>query len=195
MKKQYIYKLLTRAKTIMETNKKNIEEIFKNDLHQYLTYIKRVDERLPEAPDIEGLWPKIGESYLPDAMREFDKYPTVSFGWIMFVGMAIAKYWDEDWELYSKVEDLYKYLRESIDFDHMDDYICGKVLLLDEDDSNALSLVVAECASRTHNLLIHQGLQPGSEEAFRGFVAALHQMYLMGVAIELKALGYHMTKL
>lgn len=180
---------------MMETNKRNVEEIFKKDLHQYLTYIKRVDERLPEAPDIEALWPKVSESYMPDAIREFSEYPTVSLGWIMFVGMAIAKYWDEDWELYSKVEDLYKYLRDSIDFDHMDDYICGKVLLLDEADSKSLSAVVAECASRTYNLLVHQNLQPGSEEAFRGFVAALHQMYLMGAAIELKALGYHMTKL
>ncbi len=180
---------------MMETNKRNVEEIFKNDLHQYLTYMKLVDERLPEAPDVEELWPKVGESYLPDAMREFGKYPTVSLGWIMFVGMALAKYWDEDWELYSKVEDHYKYLRDSIDFDHMDDYICEKVLLLNETECKSLSAVVAECASRTYNLLIHQGLQPGTEEAFRGFVAALHQMYLMGAAVELKALGYHMTKL
>lgn len=179
----------------METNKRNVEEIFKSDLHQYLTYIHRVDERLPEASRHRGALGKGGESYLPDAMREFGKYPTVSLGWIMFVGMAIAKYWDEDWELYGKVDDLYKYLRDRIDFDHMDDYICEKVLLLNEADSKALSAVVAECASRTYNLLIHQGLQPGTEEAFRGFVAALHQMYLMGAAIELRALGYHMTKL
>ena len=31
-------------------------------------------------------------------------------------------------------------------------------------------------------------------EAFRGYVAALHQLYLMGMAMELKRLGYHMTK-
>lgn len=49
----------------------------------------------------------------------------------MYIGMAVAKYWDEDWELYSKVEDIYKYLRDRIDFDHMDDYILDKVLLLD----------------------------------------------------------------
>ncbi len=174
---------------------KDIEEIFKNDLHQYLTSKDRVDAHLPEAPDIEELWPKIGESYLPDGLREFQHYPTVSLGWIMFVGMAVAKYWDEDWELYSKVEDLYAHLRNSIDFDHMDDYICEKVLLLDEASHKALSAVVAECASRTYSLLCHQGLEPGTEKAFRGFVAAIHQMYLMGAAIELKALGYHMTKL
>ncbi len=182
-------------KITMETNKRNIEELIKSDLHQYLTSIQRVDERLPEAPDIEELWMKVGESYLPDALREFGKYPTVALGWIMFVGMALTKYWDVDWELYSKVEDHYKYLRDRIDFDHMDDYICQKVLLLDEPSHKALSAVVAECASRTYSLLIHQGLQPGSEEAFRGFIAALHQMFLMGIAIELKALGWKYEKI
>lgn len=89
----------------------NFEEIFKRDLHQYLCSIDRVDEHLPEAPDLEELWAKIGESYLPDAMKEFTKYPTVSLGWIMFVGLAMAKYWDVDWELYSKVENHYEYLK------------------------------------------------------------------------------------
>lgn len=172
-----------------------IEQVFKNDLHHYLTSINKVDEHLPEAPDIEALWPKIGESYLPDAMREFNKYPEVSLGWIMFVGMAIAKYWDTDWELYGKVDDLYKHLREQIDFDHMDDYICETVLGLNEADHKAITNVVAECACRTYSKLYHQHLEPGTKEAFVGFIAALHQMYLMGAAIELKALGYHMTKL
>lgn len=113
----------------------------------------------------------------------------------MFVGMAIAKYWDEDWELYGKVENLYIYLRDRIDFDHMDDYICEKVLLLDENAHKGLSNIVAECAARTYNSLIHQGLEPGTEAAFRGFIAALHQMYLMGAAIQLNAMGYHMTRL
>ena len=30
---------------------------------------------LPEAPDLEELWQKVGESYLPDAIREFAKPP------------------------------------------------------------------------------------------------------------------------
>lgn len=175
--------------------KKNLESVFKTDLYQYLTSIKQVDEHLPEAPDLEELWPKIGESYLPDALREWNKYPTCSMGWIMYVGMAAAKYWDMDWELYSKVDNLYEYLRDRIDFDHMDDYICQKVLLLEGEEHQKMVNVVAECASRTVSKLTHMGLQPGSEEAFRGFIAALHQMYLMGIAIELKSLGYHMTQM
>lgn len=173
----------------------NIEQLFRDDLHQYLLSIGMVDERLPEAQDIEELWQKIGESYLPDGMREFRDYPTVSLGWMMFVGMAIAKYWDTDWELYSKVDDLYKYLRDQRDFDHMDEYVCEKVLLLDEEQQAAMAKTVGECASRTYNQLCHRHLEPGTSEAFRAYVAALHQMYLMGMAMELKRLGYHMTKL
>lgn len=181
----------------MDSNKDNIniEQLFHNDLYQYLLSIGMVDERLPEAQGIEELWQKIGESYLPDGMREFRDYPTVSLGWMMFVGMAIAKYWDTDWELYSKVDDLYKYLRDQRDFDHMDEYVCEKVLLLDEEQQAAMAKTVGECASRTYNLLCHRHLEPGTSEAFRAYVAALHQMYLMGMAMELKRLGYHMTKL
>ena len=178
----------------MENKSKKIEEIFKQDLHMYLAGKNRVDNQLPDAPDIEEQWAKIGEAYLPDAMREFSKYPTVALGWIMFVGMAVAKYWDEDWELYSKVDNLYNYLRDRIDFDHMDDYICEKVLCLDAKEHEVVNNVVGECAARTYNKLCRMRLEAGSKEAFRTFVAALHQMYLMGIAVELRSLGYHMTK-
>lgn len=172
-----------------------MEQLFHNDLHRYLSSIKLVDKRLPEAPDLEELWPKLAQSYMPDGVREFAAYPTASLGWMMYIGMAVAKYWDVDWELYSKVEDLYKYLRDRIDFDHMDEYIMREVLLLDKDAEHKTTDTVAECASRTHNLLLHQHLEPGTPEAFKAYVAALHQLYLMGVAMELNALGYHMTKM
>ena len=184
---------------IMENNttydNEQMEQLFHNDLHRYLSSIKFVDERLPEAPDLEELWPKLAQSYMPDGVREFAAYPTASLGWMMYIGMAVAKYWDVDWELYSKVEDLYKYLRDRIDFDHMDEYIMREVLLLDEDAEHKTTDTVAECASRTHNLLLHQHLEPGTPEAVKTYVAALHQLYLMGVAMELNTLGYHMTKM
>lgn len=179
-------------------NKRNIEEVeelFRQDLHKYLMSVGMVDERLPEAPDIEELWQKVGESYLPDGMREFAEYPTVSLGWMMFVGMAITKYWDADWELYSKVDDIYKYLRDQRDFDHLDDYVCESVLLLSEEEHEKMAKVVGECASRTNSMLYHQHLEPGTPEAFQAYVSALHQMYLMGMAMELRRLGYHMTAL
>ena len=178
------------------TNNEDKEQLFRDDLHQFLLSVDMIDERLPEAPDLEELWQPIAQSYMPDAIREFNgEYPRVAFGWIMYVGMALAKYWDVEWTTYSKVTDLYAYLRDRIDFDHMDDYICEKVLLLAEEDHAMMTKTVGECASRTYNLLYHLHLEPGTPEAFQGYVSALHQMYLMGMSMELKRLGYHMTKL
>lgn len=173
-----------------------VEQRFHDDLYGYLRILDLVDERMPEAPDLDDLWFKIGQSYMTDGIREYNTgYPSVALGWMMFIGMAVAMYWDVEWEVYGKVPDLYLYLRDRIDFDHMDDYILDKVLCLDADSRKKMNDAVAESASRTYNMMSHMCLEPGTAAAMRAFTAALHQMYVMGVAVELKALGYHMTKL
>ena len=40
-----------------------------------------------------------------------------------------------------------------------------------------------------------QRLEPGTKEAFNAYVACLHQLYLFGAAMQLKRMGYHMTKM
>ena len=175
--------------------KTDYDALIRANLSEYLKRKDEVDEHLPEAPDIEGLWSKIGESYLPDAIREFNTYPTVSLGWMMYVGMAIAKFWDEDWETYQQVDDLYKHLLDKTDFDHLDDYVRGEVLLLDAAGAEKLQAVVREASARVYSQMNRLALEPGTEQAFRVVVAALHQMYLMGAAMQLKRMGYHMTQL
>lgn len=73
------------------------EEILRKDLHQFLLSMKEVDERLPECPDVEDKWESIAKAYIPDGIREFNDYPSASLGWMMYIGMAVAKFWDEDW--------------------------------------------------------------------------------------------------
>lgn len=165
------------------------------DLHQYLIAMGKVDERMPECPDVEDKWEQIAQSYIADGIREFADYPTVSLGWMMYIGMAVAKFWDAEWEIYSKIEDLYLYIRDKRGYDCMDEYVREKVLLLEGDDYDALEKLVGECASRVHNALLHQHLEPGTKEAFNGYVVCLHQLYLMGAAVQLKRMGYHMTKM
>ena len=87
------------------------------------------------------------------------------------------------------------YLRDRIDYDHMDDYICEKVLLLTADEHKQLTAVVGECAARTDSLLRHLPVAAGSSDAFHAYVAALHQLYLLGAAIQLKRMGYRMTRM
>ena len=172
-----------------------IEETLRKDLHQFLLSMKEVDEHLPECPDVEDKWEDIAKAYIPDGIREFQSFPLASLGWMMYIGMAVAKLWDTEWEIYSKIEDLYAYMRDKRGYDSMDEYIREEVLLLRGVDYTVLERVTGECASRVYNTLMHQHIEPGTREAFNGYVASLHQLYLMGVAAQLKRMGYHMVKI
>lgn len=165
------------------------------DLHKYLVGEGVVDEKLPECPDIEELWHQIEEAYIPDGIREFNDYPVVSLGWMMFIGMAYAKFWDIDWEKYSKAKpaDIYASLRDAEGYDNMDDYILRDILGYNEEEAEKMSGIVGECAARTFSAIQHSGLEPGSSAAAIAYIDSLHQLYLMGIALELNSLGYHMT--
>ena len=174
---------------------KDFEKQLHEDLHEFLLSIKEVDERLPECPDVEEKWKPIAKAYIPDGIKEFQNFPTASLGWMMYIGMAVAKIWDTDWETYSKMEDLYTFMREKRGYDAMDEYIREEVLLLQGIDYTVLEKLTGECASRVYNAMIHQHIEPGTKEAFNAYVACLHQLYLMGAAMQLKRMGYHMTKI
>ena len=171
------------------------EDKLQQDLHHFLLAMEEVDERLPECPDVEDKWEEIAKSYLPDGIREFNEFPSASLGWMMYIGMAVAKFWDTEWESYTKIDDLYVYMRDKRGYDSMDEYIREEVLLLSGNDYALLEKLVGECASRVYNALRHQNIEPGTKEAFNAYVSCLHQLYLFGAAMQLKRMGYHMTKL
>ena len=196
------------------------EDKLHEDLHQFMLSMKEVDERLPECPDVEEKWESIAKAYIPDGIREFQEFPSASLGWMMYIGMAVAKLWDTEWEvmeqreqsdacidsaesrqnstggqIYSNLDNLYVYLRDKRGYDSMDEYIREEVLQLTGVDYTALEKLVGECASRVYNALMHQRIEPGTKEAFNAYVSCLHQLYLMGVAMQLKRMGYHMTKM
>lgn len=173
------------------------ENTIKEDLHRYLRACGTIDERLPECPDLEELWPAVAEAYLPDGIREFTGYPTVSLGWPMFVGMALAKWWDTDWSIYSGRggKALYELLRDAEGYDNLDDYILHDILGLSEEEAETMGRMVGECASLVLHRLQHSGIEPGTADALKAYIAAIHQLYLMGIYTELNRLGYHMTAL
>lgn len=173
----------------------SFEERLHQELFQYLLTAQEVDERFPDAVDIEEKWPSIGQSYVPDGIREFRDYPTVSFGWLMYVGMAVAKFWDEEWEIYGNMDDIYVYLRDKEGYDTMDEYIRRTVLQLSEPDFSATEQLVQECAERVYAALGRERIESGTQQAFEAYVACLHQMYMMGAAIQLHRMGYRMQSL
>ncbi len=171
------------------------EKNLREDLHQYLVMMKEVDEKLPDCPDIEDKWEEIAKAYLPDGVREFNSYPTSSLGWMMYIGMAVAAYWDGAWDVYGKNPNIYAHLRDKRGYDAMDEYIREEVLQLQGMAFDALERLVGECASRVNNAIRRQGFEPGTKMAFDGYLACLHQLYLMGAAVQLRRMGYHMEKM
>ena len=181
------------------------EEQLRQDLHQFLQSMNEIDARLPDCPDVEEKWEQIAKAYIPDGIKEFNDFPSASLGWMMYIGMAVAKFWDAEWEIYSKIDDLYAYMRDKRDYDSMDEYIREDVLLLRGIDYTVLEKLVGECASRVYNALRHQNIEPGTKEAFNAYVSCLHQLYLFGAAMqffdersgkaERNRMGYHMTKM
>ncbi len=171
---------------------KQFEEKVHNDLYEDLLKKEAVDSHLPECPDVEEKWKMICEAYLPDGIREFQEYPVTSLGWMMFMGMAMAYYWDTDWEKYANRDDYYTALRDKAGYDNFDETVT-ELLGYKGEKGEEIIAKVADCASRVYTLLTHSHIEPSTDVAFKCYVAALHQMYLMGMCIELNALGYHMT--
>lgn len=181
----------------MEDNSKEIVNAFEQKVHEdlfsFLARKEAIDKQEPQCPDVEEKWNQIARAYAPDGIREFQQYPVVSLGWMMLIGMAMAYYWDTDWEKYSQKDNLYEELRDKRGYDNMDDAVIVDLLGYKDKKAEEISDRAAECASRVYNLLTHSHIEPGTEVAFGCYIAALHQLYLAGMAVELNALGYHMT--
>ena len=171
------------------------EERVVKHLLRMLTSMELLDGRLPETPDITDKWDSMAETYVADAVREFNDYPAVSLGWSMYLGMAVARYWDVDWELYSKVSDIYVHLRDKRGFDYMDEVVRGEILGLSEADYERMEKIVQDCAYQVLGIMRHESVEPQSPLAFYVFVRSLRALYRVGAALELSSLGYKMCKM
>ncbi len=172
---------------------KVFEEKVRKDLTEFLQKKEALDSHIPECPDVEEKWGEIARAYMPDGAREFQNYPVVSLGWMMLIGMAMAFYWDTDWTKYAAEKNIYEQLRDRRGYDNMDEAVVQDLLGYAGEPAEKVTELVAECASRVYSLLTHEHVEPGTETAFGCYIAALHQLYLAGMAMELNALGYHMT--
>ena len=184
----------------METDNSNqivneFEDKVRKDLIGFLQKKEALDAHVPECPDVEEKWGEIARAYMPDGAREFQNYPVVSLGWMMLIGMAMAFYWDTDWEKHSGRKDFYEQLRDMKGYDNMDEAVVEGLLGYAGEAAEKITELVAECASRVYSLINHEHVEPGTQAALGCYIAALHQLYLAGMAMELNALGYHMTPL
>ena len=96
------------------------------DMLRLCTSAGMLDGNLLQSEDIDGKWDEIAPEYLADVLRQMNEYPEVSFGWAGYIGMAVAEWWDQDWEKNSR--NGYTVLYGKRGFDDMDDHIVEDVL-------------------------------------------------------------------
>lgn len=173
----------------------NYEKQLTEHLVRILSSMELLDKQLLESPDITDKWDEVAQSYIADAMKEIVQYPNVAIGWAMYLGMAVARFWDDDWSIYSKVPNLYEYLRDKRGFDYMDEVVRGDILGLQGNEFDKMEKVVQGCAQQVISKIRHEQIEPQSPLAFYVFARSIRAMYLVGSAIELKALGYKFEKI
>lgn len=168
----------------------NYEKGLLSEVLKYLTSLGHLDGKLLETEDINEVWEKVAPSYVVDSIKEIAKYPNVALGWAMYVGMAVARFWDEDWNRYSSKENLYEYLRDKRGYDYLDEVVRGDVLSLDGELFEQMEELVRRTSSMVLSHIRHEQIEPQSPMAFHVFARSIRVLYKIGAAVELKNLGY-----
>lgn len=173
----------------------NFEEKTRKALLKLCTDYQVLEGKLLESSDITGYWHTIEASYMADAVPQIAQYPTVSVAWATYLGMAVAKLWDEDW--IENCEREYKSFYGDQGFDNMDDHIISTILNmpLDSKEAKATISLVQSLAHETISLIRHEQIEPQSKMAFYAFSRACNAMFSIGAAIQLKRMGYKFEKM
>ena len=165
------------------------EESLKQNLLQWLRnkQLLPASGPIPATPDISDRWEKLAESYIADGIQEVSKYPLVSLGWAMYLGMAMAKYWDDGWEVYCKHPNLYEHLRDVHGFDYPVEVVRFDLMKWDCEKE------VRSCSQLALDKIRHEQIEPASPMAYYVYARTVKVLYLMGAAVGLAHLGYKQT--
>ncbi|MBQ8205411.1 MAG: hypothetical protein IJZ78_06305 [Alistipes sp.] len=172
------------------------EESLRKTLTEHLTSQHILEGRLLEVEELSEKWRTSAPSYMVDAVPEIAKYPLVAIAWAMYEGMAAAVLWDKEWSRYEGVEDFHKMLTEPRGFDCMDEYITEVLLCLPlgSTEANKLEDLIRSTAERALSLIRKEQVEAQSVMAFHVFARTTKVMFDMGVAVELRRLGYNYVK-
>ena len=155
-----------------------------------------LDGQLIIVEELQEKWHEIAPEYMADAVSEYNKYPTVAIAWAAYLGMGMAALWDTSWDKFKNREDIYKFFVSARGFDEMDEFVVEEMLSLKLDSPEATSIENAfrSFANTTIAMMRGEGIESQSADAFYLFSNATMLFFNIGVAIELKQLGYKYEK-
>jgi len=154
-----------------------------------------LEGQLLNSEDTDAKWKEIAPDYMADAVGEIAEYPEAAVAWAGYVGMAIARWWNDDWQRYKEYP--YAKLHGSRGFDDMDEHIVRDILgfPLEGEKAKSIEKIMGSCAAAAINLIRHERVEPTTKRAFLLYARAERVMFRIGVSLELYALGYHWQKL
>lgn len=140
--------------------------------------------------DFYAVWDKVAPSYISDSVKEIAQYPTVALGWAMYLGMAVAMFWDDEWNIYSRIPNLYEYIRDKRGYDYMDEVVRTDILCLNETDFNRYEQLVQDCAGQVLSRIRHEQIEPQSPTAYHVYASSVKVLFHLGASVVLYRLGY-----
>ena len=153
-----------------------------------------LDGTLLATEDLDNRWHDLAPEYVADAVEQIRDYHVVSVAWAAYLGLGVAFCWDEDWE--ASAQATYQSYYGEQGFDDMDEHIVRDLLglSLDGEEARQLEDIIRRCGQTTVGVIRHEQIEPQSPLAFHVFARACRTMFRIGVAIELKRLGYKFEK-
>lgn len=164
------------------------------DLLRLCTSAGVLDGNLLQSDDIDAKWKEFAPEYLADALPQMNEYPEVAFGWAGYMGMAVAEWWDKDWNRHSKEKYATQYGKRG--FDDMDDHIMEDILGYGHGslESKAVSGLLFSCARMAMDRIRHEQVESQTEKAFHVIARSMRVMFRIGASIRLAKLGYSLHK-
>lgn len=173
----------------------NYEALLEQELLKVCSSAGMLDGVLLASEDINGKWADYANSYLADAIEQINEYPEVAIAWAGFMGMAVAKWWDKDWQ--SNKDNDYRSFYGTQGFDNMDDNIIEKILGNKPGSFEAMRLsgTMYSCSQRAIAMIRKENIEFGSAKAFYILARTVKVMYRIGAAVQLQQMGYKFEKL
>ncbi len=170
------------------------EENLLNELIRTCSSLGMLDSQLLNSEDIDQKWKEWAPEYIAEALPEVNSYPEFAIACAGYTGMAVAKWWDEDWGRHHGAD--YASLHGPRGFDDMDEFIVQNILGLKLDSTEAKQLVniLLVCAQKAVTFIQHEHIEHQTVKAFHIFARTVKVMYRIGAALELRRLGYRFHK-
>lgn len=161
-----------------------------NELMKVARSLGMLGDTLLASDDIDDKWREFAPEYMADAVKNVNSYPEFAVACAGYAGMAIAKWWDEDWGRHHSAK--FASLLGDRGFDNMDDHIMTDILghQLSSTEAGVLIKTMEVLAQTTWTYIRNSSIEAGTADAFHALSRACRCLYKVGAAMQLKKMGY-----